>query len=56
MKIDIMACISSLLSFCYEKGRIAICDKDDEDRTIFSDSEMCNGKCEVCDKSWGDSQ
>jgi hypothetical protein len=45
---------SNLFSFCYEGNRKIIRDPDDEDASLFSSTEMCDGRCELCSKSWGD--
>lgn len=39
----------SIYAFCYE-GNCIIIDPDDED----IGAPYCDGKCETCDKNWGD--
>lgn len=45
---------SNLFSFCYEGNRRIVSDPDDEDASLFSSDQICDGHCERCDKSWGD--
>ncbi len=36
--------------YCYEQSREIVADPDEEG----SGAPECDGKCETCDKSWGD--
>lgn len=41
----------SIYSFAYECDRQIVTDRDDDNE---SGMPCCDGRCEVCDKSWGD--
>jgi len=40
----------SIYSFAYECDRQIVTDRDDD----LTGAPYCDGKCEACDKSWGD--
>ena len=42
---------SAMSGYCYEFSREILGDPDDEEE---SGAPYCDGRCERCDKSWGD--
>ena len=45
-------CYDSIYTFAYECNKQIVTDRDEE----LTGAPCCDGRCEVCDKSWGDEE